>query len=98
MPTYEYQCKKCAHEMEAVQRITEDELTRCPKCKKDSLTRLISATSFQLKGTGWYATDFKDKPKTKPASSETSGEKKSEVKTEKKSEVKAESVTKTETK
>jgi putative FmdB family regulatory protein len=95
MPTYEYQCKKCGHEMEAVQRITEDELTRCPKCGKEALSRLISATSFQLKGTGWYATDFKDKPKKKaePAADAVKTEKKSDAKIEAKSEAK-----KTETK
>jgi putative FmdB family regulatory protein len=70
MPTYEYQCKNCKHELEAFQRMTEDALTRCPKCGKDSLSRLISGGSFQLKGTGWYATDFKDKPKTETKTKE----------------------------
>ena len=92
MPTYEYQCKKCGHELEVVQRITEDELTRCPKCGKDELSRLISATSFQLKGSGWYATDFKDKPKKKVESGTDA------VTTEQKSETKPVSETKTEAK
>ena len=91
MPTYEYQCKKCGHEMEVVQRITEDELTCCPKCGKNELSRLISATSFQLKGSGWYATDFKDKPKKQ-------AEPVSDKKTETKSESKPASEVKTETK
>jgi putative FmdB family regulatory protein len=64
MPTYEYECKSCKHEMEIVQKITEDALKKCPKCGKDTLNRLISGSGFQLKGTGWYVTDFKDKPKS----------------------------------
>lgn len=54
MPTYEYECQACGHNMEAVQRITESPLIECPACQKPRLQRLISATSFQLKGGGWY--------------------------------------------
>jgi len=54
MPTYEYHCKACDHEFERVQRITEDPLKTCPKCKKRKVQRLISQTSFVLKGSGWY--------------------------------------------
>lgn len=65
MPIYEYQCKACGHTLEAFQKINEDLLTECPKCQKPDLQKLISSTSFQLKGTGWYATDFRNKPETK---------------------------------
>lgn len=65
MPIYEYQCQACGHELEALQKVSDQPLTECPKCKAQSLTKLISATSFQLKGTGWYATDFRDKGKPK---------------------------------
>jgi len=54
MPTYEYHCKACDHEFERVQRITEDPIKTCPKCKKRKVQRLISQTSFVLKGSGWY--------------------------------------------
>lgn len=56
MPIYEYFCKKCG-EFEVTQRITEPTLDRCPSCR-GKVRKLISATSFQLKGTGWYATDY----------------------------------------
>lgn len=65
MPIYEYKCKSCGHQLEAFQKITETPLTECPDCHQSSLTKLISSTSFQLKGTGWYATDFRDKGKPK---------------------------------
>jgi putative FmdB family regulatory protein len=56
MPIYEYQCKKCG-EFEVVQKITDNPLKRCPTCR-GKVTKLISNTSFQLKGTGWYVTDY----------------------------------------
>lgn len=54
MPTYEYRCAGCGHEFEIEQRITADRLTDCPACKQPKLERLISASSFTLKGGGWY--------------------------------------------
>jgi putative FmdB family regulatory protein len=54
MPTYEYQCNACGHEFERVQRITDAKVKTCPKCKKRKVERLISQTSFVLKGGGWY--------------------------------------------
>ncbi len=59
MPIYEYQCGACGHHLEALQKISEAALTECPECHKAGLQKLVSSTSFQLKGTGWYATDFK---------------------------------------
>jgi putative FmdB family regulatory protein len=61
MPIYEYQCKECGHALEALQKMSDDALTDCPVCHKSALEKLISATSFQLKGTGWYVTDFRNK-------------------------------------
>ena len=58
MPTYEYQCFACGHVFEAVQRMSDEALKTCPECHKDELKRLISATAFHLKGTGWYKTDY----------------------------------------
>jgi len=63
MPTYEYQCLDCEHRFEVTQRMTDDRLTTCPQCNKETLEKLISAVNFQLKGTGWYETDFKNKGK-----------------------------------
>ena len=63
MPIYEYQCQDCGHEFEVMQRMYDDLLTICPACNKNALKKLISRVGFQLKGTGWYETDFKNKGK-----------------------------------
>ena len=60
MPIYEYRCASCGGEHEVLQKISEPLLTMCPTCQKDTLTKLVSAAGFQLKGSGWYATDFKN--------------------------------------
>jgi putative FmdB family regulatory protein len=62
MPIYEYQCGACGHVLEQLEKIGEAPLVVCPDCNKPELQKLVSASSFQLKGTGWYATDFKTKP------------------------------------
>jgi putative FmdB family regulatory protein len=58
MPIYEYACPKCDSEFEVEQRITEDPLKTCPKCRSRRIKRLISQTSFALKGGGWYADGY----------------------------------------
>ncbi len=63
MPIYEYQCSTCSHRLEALQKMDAEELLRCPSCNRESLRRLISPTSFRLKGSGWYETDFRNQPK-----------------------------------
>jgi putative FmdB family regulatory protein len=74
MPIYEYKCGKCGT-FEATQRITEKPLSRCPTCK-GKVKKLISNTSFQLKGTGWYVTDYARKDKgTSDKTSSSKGEK-----------------------
>jgi len=60
MPTYEYRCKKCGNEFEKVQRITEAPIERCKKCR-GVVERLISQSTFVLKGQGWYASEDKTK-------------------------------------
>jgi putative FmdB family regulatory protein len=59
MPFYEYQCKSCGHALEAMQKVNDSPLKKCPDCGKPKLTRLMSAPVFRLKGGGWYETDFK---------------------------------------
>jgi putative FmdB family regulatory protein len=61
MPIYEYRCEGCGHETEELQKLADAPLTECPKCGKPALVRLVSAAGFQLKGTGWYQTDFRGK-------------------------------------
>lgn len=64
MPIYEYQCESCGNELEKIQKISDPPLTDCPECGKSALKKLVSASSFRLKGSGWYETDFKDKKKS----------------------------------
>ena len=59
MPIYEYQCQGCNHELEQLQKISDEPLTVCPQCGEPQLKRKISAAGFRLKGGGWYETDFK---------------------------------------
>lgn len=63
MPIYEYMCNNCGHEYELIQKMSDSPATECEKCHKDTAVRLVSAAGFQLKGTGWYETDFKNKGK-----------------------------------
>jgi putative FmdB family regulatory protein len=59
MPIYEYRCSSCGHELESIRKLSEAPLLNCPSCHRDALVKLMSASGFQLKGSGWYATDFK---------------------------------------
>ena len=97
MPIYEYRCEACGHQEEFLQRVSEPPLTECPVCRKPTFHKLLSAAGFQLKGSGWYATDFKNKT-SKPAekkaedrSDEKSASPKTETKTDAKPEKKTES-------
>jgi putative FmdB family regulatory protein len=65
MPIYEYRCAACGHHMDALQKMSEAPLRKCPECGKSQLRRLVSAPQFRLKGSGWYETDFKDKNEKK---------------------------------
>jgi len=59
MPIYEFRCEKCGHEFERLQKISDPDPDRCPECGESTVSRLISAAAFRLKGGGWYETDFK---------------------------------------
>ncbi len=100
MPIYEYECSKCGKVFEAFQRITEEPLTKCKFCE-GRINRLISQCSFQLKGTGWYVTDYKHGGATSSGNgSKANGgkEEKPEAKTESaKSEASKTETSKTET-
>ena len=67
MPIYEYRCGACGHKLESLQRFSDAPLVTCPSCGKDTLTKQLSAAGFQLKGSGWYATDFKNSGSKPPA-------------------------------
>lgn len=68
MPIYEYQCQACDNHFEALRKISDAPLVQCPKCKKDTLRKKVSAAAFRLKGGGWYETDFKTSGKKNLAS------------------------------
>jgi putative FmdB family regulatory protein len=87
MPIYEYRCAACGHELEKIQRMSDEPLTDCPDCGAGELRRLVSAPGFRLKGGGWYETDFKKDGKrnlhdshSPPASSSAGGEAKDAAK------------------
>ena len=92
MPIYEYKCAGCGHEEEHLQKVSEKPLAKCPSCGKKKFKKQLSAAGFQLKGSGWYATDFKSSgKKAEEKKPETKAEAKTESKPEKKSETKSES-------
>lgn len=71
MPIYEYRCSSCDMQKDVMQKISDTPLTVCPACGKPTFSKQLSAAGFQLKGSGWYATDFKSsgsKPETKSES------------------------------
>ncbi len=70
MPFYEYQCTKCGHEEEVLQKISDEPLKKCPSCGKSSMQKKVSAAAFRLKGSGWYETDFKSGKKKNVAGDE----------------------------
>lgn len=79
MPIYDFKCTACGHQAEMMRKISDSSTTDCPSCHKETFSKMLSAPSFQLNGTGWYATDFKNK--NKPASP-TAPKQEAESKTE----------------
>lgn len=84
VPIYEYQCTKCGHRFEAIQKVSDSPLTKCEKCK-GKVERLISSPAIQFKGSGWYVTDYARKssgpePSKSESTSDSSTEKKSSTK------------------
>ncbi len=71
MPIYEYRCTACGHKLEALQKFSDAPLVACPQCAQQTLTKLVSAAGFHLKGSGWYQTDFRGSGSKAPATSAT---------------------------
>src|SRR5258706_10614806 len=96
MPLYEYRCSSCGHQQEFLQKWSDAPVTVCTSCGKESFQKMLTAAGFQLKGSGWYATDFKNsgaKPATKTPAAKR--DVKRDVKSEAKSEPKSESAGRT---
>jgi putative FmdB family regulatory protein len=60
MPIYAYKCSECGHEVELLQKLSDPPPTECPHCHRAALVKQVTAAGFQLKGSGWYATDFRN--------------------------------------
>ncbi|HZN87269.1 MAG TPA: FmdB family zinc ribbon protein [Burkholderiales bacterium] len=90
MPIYEYRCAACGFQDEFLQKVSERPLKVCPSCGKAKFEKMLSAPGFQLKGSGWYATDFKGGAKPAAEKADAAGEAKSEAKAEPKADSKTE--------
>ena len=77
MPIYPYLCSSCGHSKDVLQKIADAPLTKCPSCGAESFNKQLSAPAFQLKGSGWYVTDFRDGNK-KPEGADKAGDKSAE--------------------
>lgn len=73
MPIYEYRCSGCGFQKEFIQKMSDAPLTACPECGKETFSKMLSAAGFQLKGSGWYQTDFKGDSKPKEESKPAGG-------------------------
>jgi len=105
MPIYEYRCADCGFQNEYLQKVSEPPMTLCPSCGNESFRKLLTAAGFQLKGSGWYVTDFRNSGKTAPSKgaaseaskSESAGAENGESKSESKSDAKADAKTESKT-
>lgn len=73
MPIYGYRCAACGHQKDVLQKMSDAPLTECPSCGEAAYTKEVSAPAFQLKGTGWYVTDFRDGGKKPDAAKDAKG-------------------------
>lgn len=89
MPIYEYRCSNCGFQDEFLQKLSEPPLTVCPSCGKPAFQKQVSAAGFQLKGSGWYATDFKSSGKPAQAKTESQAQGKADAKVDAKADAKA---------
>ena len=88
MPIYAYRCARCGHEFDALQKLSEPALVDCPACGEAALAKKLTAPGFQLKGSGWYQTDFRQG--SKPASADKKPDAKADAKSEPSSDTKSE--------
>ena len=89
MPLYEYRCSGCGHQQEFLQKWSDEPLTVCTSCGKPTFQKMLTAAGFQLKGSGWYATDFKNGGAKPAAKTDAKGEAKADAKVESPSDTKS---------
>lgn len=70
MPIYDFQCSACGHQQELMRKVSAPALETCPQCQQNTFSKQLSAPNFQLSGSGWYATDFKNSQPSKPATNQ----------------------------
>ena len=99
MPIYEYRCSRCGHTLEALQKLADAPLSECPACHEAALVKQVSAAGFQLKGSGWYVTDFRGGKSAKGADAgdKAKPDAKSDAKPDAKSDTSPDSSAKSET-
>jgi putative FmdB family regulatory protein len=73
MPIYAYKCTECGHPVEVLQKVSDPPLVECPNCRRPALAKQVTAAGFQLKGSGWYVTDFRDKAAPKKETPKSDG-------------------------
>lgn len=73
MPIYAYRCESCGHTMDVLRKVSDPALTTCPACGAETLRKQVTAAGFQLKGSGWYVTDFKGGPASPPGDAKSAG-------------------------
>ena len=79
MPIYAYKCSACGHAQDVLQKMSDDPLTVCPACHGATYSKQVTAAGFQLKGSGWYVTDFRDGGKKADKSSDKGGDKQADT-------------------
>ena len=82
MPIYAYKCSSCGKEQDVLRKISDPPLTTCPSCGKETFAKQLTAPGFQLKGSGWYATDFKGGNKPAAANADAKPTAKADAKTD----------------
>ena len=80
MPIYEYRCSSCGFQKEYLRKVSDPVMSVCPECNKNTFSKMLSAAGFQLKGSGWYATDFKNSGSKPAAKSDAKADAKADAK------------------
>jgi putative FmdB family regulatory protein len=95
MPIYDYRCTSCGFEKEYLQKVSDPVMTLCPQCQQETFVKKLTAAGFQLKGSGWYATDFRNGGAQKPAGAESKPDAKADAGADTKGDGKSESKSET---